>query len=223
MTFLIVMVVKKDIKILFPLLFLFVFLSTDVLSQMTNEDRVYIDMVVQKSTASTSAKIDGQITRMEGILTDNLEKAKGELRQMIVDDFKKSMKAIAIGLSGMIIVSLAIFKIVDVKLNHTRNIQKYEKDLQEKIKNYDELTKKNEEFKQKLIIYKNSLVQREIMINKYAPQGMAMQPLNQPQYANPTPEKKSGKTLLKIILIILILGCLATVGYLGWFYFLRGG
>ena len=222
MTFLVSMVVKKDIKlkILFPLFFLFIFLSTDVFSQMTSEDKVYIEMLNQKTVASLTSKIDSQVTRIEGILDTSMQTAKQDLRQMIVDDFKKSMKAIAVGLSGMIIVSLAIFKIVDVKLNHTKNIQKYENDLQAQIKKLEILTKQNEEFKLKLIQYKNSLVQREMMINKYAPQGMAMQPLNQPQYSNSIPVKK-GKKLLNIIIILLLLVMIAGAGYLfamykGW-------
>lgn len=192
-----------------------------VLSELTPDDKAYLEMLSQKSDAQMASKVDSQVTRIEAEINTNLETAKTQLRQMLIEDIKQSLKSLVVGLAGMVIVSLGLFKIIDLKLNHTRNIQKYEKELQSKTAKLDETIKQNMDFRLKLQQYKANLVQREQLINKYVIQGMNLPPIQQPILQVPVPKPKR-KILFTILLIIILVALLGVGGYFTY-KFIRGG
>jgi len=119
------------------LLVLFIFLSCFAFA-LDETEKAYLDGLTQKETSQISAKIDAQTNRIEANLKTSVEQAKAQITEEVSAQLKESLKGVAIGLVGLIIITLAIFKVVDLRISSTRNIKKYEKILQEK---KDELNK----------------------------------------------------------------------------------
>lgn len=128
-----------------------------VFSELDVETRTYLEQQNQKTVAQINSKIDGQVTRIENDLQNNLKSAKEDLRKQIADDIKSALKSIAIGLAGMVIVSLGVFKIVDTRINYHQSIKKYEKQLQEEKEKYEKLIKEVNKYKEDLNKYRDSL------------------------------------------------------------------
>lgn len=113
-------------------LVLFLFLSPVVFSVMDEADKAYLDGLNQKTQAQISAKIDAQTMKIENNIRTNIAVTKAELSAELNNNIRDGLKTTAIGLIGLIIITLAIFKVIDLKISSTRNIKKYEKYLQDK-------------------------------------------------------------------------------------------
>jgi len=160
------------VAILFVMLFFLTNVSYVVAQNIDPTLRAYLDTQNQKTIAQINSKIDTQINRIEANLQDNVEGS----RNVIIDEMSKqvagSLKSVAIGLAGMIIITLTIFKIIDMKLSATKTMQKYERELKMKTEEFNKLItdiqKERGELqiaRQQLIDYQNKLNQWEQSIS----------------------------------------------------------
>lgn len=190
---------------------------------LSNSDKAYLDGLNQKTVAQLSAKIDAQSNAVEKTLRTEVDSASERIKQEIVAEIKSALKSIVIGLGGVIIVVLAVFRLVEYRLNHTKRIKKYEAELDKKTKEFDENLKKAQEQLKDNNILKNELRIYKESLDKYAV-SLGLQPqtsLKQIKPTLPPPiQKKSLKG--KIFYIILFLLILIVAGYLIYINFLTG-
>jgi hypothetical protein len=205
---------------------LFLFFTPFVFSAMDDVDKAYLDGLNQKTQSQISAKIDAQTLKIENNLKTSIAQTKAELSAELNANIKDSLKGVAIGLVGLIIITLAIFKVIDLRISSTRNIKKYEKYLQEK---KDELNKlimtatneRNElalvryqliEFQKRLQEWEKSLTGGQsigVPINSSFPTSFPSPPSNLP--AN----KKS--SIWKIVLVVGLVLLVLIFGYIAYY------
>lgn len=157
-------------KFILALLFLILLFSLVFAQQqpqqqvLTDRDKAYLDGLNQKTVSQLSQKMDTQTNMIERNLEKSVKEVKEQLKAEIVAEMKGALKSIAFGLGGIIIVVLAVFRIVEHKMQHTKRIRKYEDELKKQKESYDkelaEAKKVNEEtkiLKRELMTYKESL------------------------------------------------------------------
>lgn len=98
-------------------------------SDISPSTKAYLDSQTQKEIAQISAKIDQTATRLEKDLEKEVEEIQAQVKTELQDLIAGTVKAMAIGLGGIVIISLAVFKVIDLKLTSTKNMKKYEKQL----------------------------------------------------------------------------------------------
>lgn len=201
------------------ILLLFIILVTSALA-ITPEEKIYLDGQNQKIMAQISAKIDSQTARIEDNLKTSFNNAKEELRQNMEVEIKNSMMSIAIGLAGLIIITLAVFKVFDMKISATRNIKKYEDYLQKKMKEVDELAKTNVEeraeltkARNELFDYQNNLFEMEKRLQASGYNYTAQRP--KPIVPENVVQNKARRRF-PFILAILIIVILIILGYIAY-------
>ena len=185
---------------------------------LSNSDKAYFDGLNQKTVAQLGAKIDAQSLAVSRDMKKQVDDAKVQIKEEIVYDIKASLKNIAIGLGGIIIVVMAVFRLVEYKFQYTKKIKKYEAELEKKNKEFDDNIKKIKEqvndnniLKEELLVYKNNL-------DKYAV-SLGIQPKNninqtKTELIVPTPtksiikknvKKQIVKRIFTIIFVLLLL------------------
>lgn len=95
-------------------------------------DKVFFQTQQDKLSAQFNSKVDTQIARMETEMKTTVTDAQAQIKSDLTQVVKDSLKALVIGLSGLIVITLAIFKVIDLKISSTRNIKKYEQLIQQK-------------------------------------------------------------------------------------------
>jgi len=183
------------------LIFLMVLFISNIVYALTPEEKLYFDTNNQKVIAQLSSKIDTQVNRVETSLQTEVESA----RNIAIDELKKtvsgSMKAVAVGLAGLIILTLAFFKVIDLKISATRNMVKYERELKMKTDEFNKLIQEVQSERQQLqkareqlIEYQNKLQKWEMDLKQkegFVQQQVPQQPMNPfeqslpPQYQTP--------------------------------------
>jgi hypothetical protein len=139
----------------------------------------------------------------------------------VSNNLKDSLKGVAIGLVGLIIITLAIFKVIDLRISSTRNIKKYEKILQEKKDEFNKLIMSANNERNELALARYQLIEFQKRLQTWEKEmtGMYGQPsfgqtyINTPQptfpssFPQPPKEKKKfgWKNVLIIGLILLVL------------------
>jgi len=191
---------------------------------MTASDKAYFDGLNQKTIAQMGAKMDANMNAVERSLKEEVNRARDQIKQEVVTEMKGALKSIVIGLGGVIIVVLAVFRLLEYRLQHTKRIKKYEDELNKKTKEFDDNLKKmqeqmkeNEILKSEMMIYKQS-------IDKYAV-SLGIQPqtsLKQVKPTLPPPTKKKYSKKRKIFHFILIALIILVAGYLIYINFLSG-
>jgi len=203
------------------LLFILFIFSSCFCFALDDTDKAYLDGLTQKETSQISAKIDAQTNRIEANLKVSVEQAKADITAQVSSQLKESMKGVAIGLVGLIIITLAIFKVVDLRISSTRNIKKYEKVLQEKKDELSKLIMSANNERNELALTRFQLVEfqkrlqawEKEMTGMYGQPSMGQTSINMPQPTFPSSfpqppklEKKFGwKNIAIIILIVLAL------------------
>lgn len=202
------------------LLILFIFLSCFVFA-LDETEKAYLDGLTQKETSQISAKIDTQTNRIEANLKTSVEQAKAQITEEVSAQLKESLKGVAIGLVGLIIITLAIFKVVDLRISSTRNIKKYEKILQEKKDELNKLIMLANNERNELAITRFQMIEFQKKLQTWEKEmaGMYGQPsfgqtnMNVPQAHFPSSfpqppkldKKFSWKTFFIIVLVVLAL------------------
>lgn len=166
---------------------LIILLFLPVVSSLDPDEKVYFDQLNTKTIQQLSSKIDVQSQQIENDMKREFSVAKEELKDDIKKEVKSQLISVAIGLAGIVIITLGIFKVVDLRISHTRNIKKYE----------DELKKNLEEVHKQLFELQK---QREIIES-----GKHEVPLYKGQSPSPAKKKFSWRLLLVIILVIAII------------------
>lgn len=178
---------------------------------MTASDKAYFDGLNQKTIAQLGAKMDANMNAVERSLKEEVNQAKDQIKQEVVTEMKGALKSITIGLGGIIIVVLAIFRLVEYKLQHTKRIKKYEEELEKKTKEFDDNLKNMQEQMKDNNILKNELLIYKQSLDKYSV-SLGIQPqtsLKQIKAVLPPPIQKSEskifskKKFLKFILFIV--------------------
>lgn len=180
------------------LTFILILLLSNVVMALTPEERAYFDTQNQKVIAQISSKIDTQTNRVEQDLKTEVENSRNMIRDELGQEISGSLKAVAIGLAGLIIVTLAIFKVIDLKITATRNMQKYERELTMRTDEVNKLIQdvQNERnqlqvARQQLIDYQNRLTKWETDLKQKEEQIHQMQQQAQqfsPNYGNIPPQ-----------------------------------
>lgn len=135
---------------------------------LSPEDKAYFDGLNQKTVAQLSAKIDAQANAMETNLRTEVDQASQMIRMEVSADIKGALKVIAFGLGGVIIIVLALFRIIEYRLNHTKRIKKYEEELEQKKKEFEEGLKAVNVQKEELAKLQKELLVYKQGIDKYA-------------------------------------------------------
>lgn len=141
--------------------FIILVLLTPIALGISPEDKAYIDQSNNKVVAQINAKIDSTTARLEQDMQTNFDAEKQQLKEEISKEVKGHLKAIAIGLAGMIIITLAVFRIIDMKLSHSKNIRKYEKELQKKLTHVKEMEQRMILYKKQLDVYRQQLINQQ--------------------------------------------------------------
>lgn len=183
-------------------LILLFLLSMSLVCALDEVDRVYFQQQMEKLTAQTNSKIDTQTNRIEAELKTSVDTARNQILTEMTDQIKGSLKAVAIGLSGLIVITLAIFKVIDLKISSTRNIRKYETLVQQKTEELNQLilqatVERNElnNLRVQLMEYQKRLQNWDKQLQSFKSQSSIPQyqsPPNiqfqQPQYQQPQPQ-----------------------------------
>jgi len=175
------------------------------------EQKTYFDSQTQKATANINSKIDAQVTRLEQDWKNQIDTTKTEVLDQFYYIINDALKNIAIGLAGMIVITLAIFKVIDLKITTTKNLKKYEEELRELIdgqkKASDEINKRKLELQE----YQKMLMERERqfkMLGQQSGLGLPqpqMPPIPQFQSSPPSKGFSFKLLLLRVGIIALVL------------------
>lgn len=163
--------------------FIFLILISSVLA-LTPEERVYFDSQSQKELAQITAKIDGTKETLEKTMLSEFEDSTRYIEGELNKNMKNTLKSIAIGLAGFMILILALFRVIDLRLNRTRAIENYENKLK---KDIEEVKK----YKIALDLYRESLIKYNQSLS------------NSPKKLELKKEKKGKKKVLKVFVWIL--------------------
>jgi len=212
----------KDRKILFFLILVLMFLPMLSYAQETLSPtlQAYLDAQSNKEIAQINSKIDQTTNKIQKDLDKEVEEIEKRVEKRLQEIIKGTVRAIAIGISGIIIITLAVFKVVDLKLTSTKKLKRYE----------DMLKTQNDELK-KIILenkrYRDSLKrwheELQKVHNNFEKTGVIKETiaksddvlLKQGSQMTPVPIQKEGKKF-NWKLIIIILGILATLGVFGY-------
>ena len=174
-------------------LIIFILFIPNIFAQegLTPEQRAYFDNQNQKIVAQIGTKIDQTSTQTNNNLKKEVDLAKNQIKDELVATIKSQMMGIVIGLSGIIIIVLSIFKILDYKIQATRNIKKYEDELKKQIDQQTVLIKENKQKISSLTSYRKSLVDYHNSLMAMQ-QGIpvSMSNINVPMFDVPKPQKK---------------------------------
>lgn len=156
-------------------------------AELDASEKVYFDAQNQKTIAQLSAKIDDTKTQLEKTMINEFKDSTLYIESQMQNQIKTGLKAMAIGITGIIIVSLALFKVIDMRFNRTRMITKYEEQLKKQLEQM-------KQYKSNLDIYKQSLVDFSQGLNKDNPEYLDKSKVNAP-----LPKKKFNKTIFFVV------------------------
>lgn len=197
---------------------LLIILSATVFA-LEPDERTYFDQQNQKIVAQLTQKIDTQTNRVEQNLKKEVENVKNEVKDEMRREINSALQSVAIGLAGLIIVTLAVFKVIDLRLSSTRNIDKYEKQLQEKIKEHDSLIADAKKESETLLKYRNELrayhQQLQAVSRGYNITPVAVAQLPEKKIIEPPKPKKSKKKkwILWMLVGLFIIVVIAIIIY----------
>jgi len=206
---------------------LFVFLLLPVVLSLDDVDKVYFQTQQEKLIAQVNAKVDSQTNRIESSVKTSFDTAKKEIQDEMSTQIKGNLRAVAVGLAGLIIITLAIFKVIDLKISSTRNIKKYETMLQQKAEELNKiiLTATNERnelalFRQQLTEYQRHLQSWDKQLQgQGVPPSPQFQKKPEPSYTLISPpEKQPLSNWKKGLIILIVVGVVAIIG--GVIYYL---
>lgn len=153
---------------------LFTILMTSFVSaELTSEDKAYINKQTNEIVSKVNSKIDTTTTRIEKDLDKELNDAEGRIMNNVNKQIKSNLTSIVVGLGGIMIVVLAGFKVIDLRLSTNKTIKRYEDELKKNKEEFEKLVsvakkeRKELEFtRQKLIDFKNNLKKWEDYLEK---------------------------------------------------------
>lgn len=174
-------------------------------SAVTPEEKIYFDAQSQKEVAQINQKIEDSMTSVEKSMRSEFKDSTVFIEQEVTTNLKKGVKAIVIGMSGFMLITLSLFKIMDLKFNKTKIIEKYESELKSKIKEISE-------YKKQLDNYKLSLVNYQQQNNIRVPQPQYQQVPN--SIITKKPKFKLWNIIIGRIISVLFFGVLVFNIYL---------
>lgn len=180
-----------------------------LVTSLTPEERTYLDVQNQKTIAQLTARIDQVEKNVQTFAQKEFEDSTRFAVAEVEKSVSSGIKALAIAIAGIVIASLAVFKIIDMKLSTTRGIQKYENDLKEKIENNKIYKQQLDTYRDQLLLYMNQIQQG---LSPQKPEVQILTPV-------PKTPKKSKFWLIFIIVIIVLI--LSTIGFFAIRYFMR--
>lgn len=127
---------------------------------LTPEEANYFDSQNQKTVAQINSKIDSQVTKVQTDFKNELDIQKGIIKQEITTDVKNAMKSMTIGIFGIMLVTLAVFRIIELRLSHNKNIIRYEKLLKDEVKIFGEQQAELKRYKESLDLYRDELLKQ---------------------------------------------------------------
>lgn len=208
----------------FLVIFIAVMFLLPVTYALTPEERVFFQQEYQKMQASYESKIDTQVNRVEQLVKSEVTSAKDQIREEMSQEIKGKLMVVAVGLGGVMLVILAVFKVVEIKLDYTRRIKKYEDKLKGQVRTLDALIEQNKKRKEMLDRYRDQLVET---VRKRRMD--SVQAGQVPQEIKESPKKtffkfrklkdllKKYKKGMKIILIIFSIGIIIFIAFrMGW-------
>lgn len=155
------------LKLFFAIMLSIILFVPLIVAELDQSERAYFDGQNQKIVAQLSSKIDTQTNRVEADLKSEVESAKNKIKEELSKEISGSLKAISIGLAGMIIITLSIFKIVDLQLSKTRAIKKYEDELKDKTNKINQLIQDVQIERQQLQNARQQLVEYQIKLQNW--------------------------------------------------------
>jgi hypothetical protein len=164
---------------------------------LTPDEKIYFDQQNQKTVAQINAKIDSTSNRIEQNVEKKFLNAQAEIKAEVTREMNSALKGVGVGMVGIIIVALAVFKVIDLKLTSTRNIKKYEDQLNSKIKEMDKIISDHKVKSERLNNYRVQLINYHQQVNAFAQgYGVTPQAVNVPLEV-PKPAKKKRFRLFK--------------------------
>jgi len=133
------------------------FLFVSFAYALTPEEQKQIRDWDSQAVAQINANINTQANRIETSMANSINSKTEEIKSEIFHDLKNYLKAMMIGLCGVNIIALALFKMIDLKLTHNKSIKRYKDKLDKKLKELEEMSKKVTEYKKNLDKYRNEL------------------------------------------------------------------
>lgn len=147
---------NKKIVIFFIFLLLF---SSITYADIEAETRLFFESKIDKMVAQINSKIDTQSNRMGEMVKGEVALAKAQIREEMSSELKSNLMLIAVGLGGMMLVILVVFKLIEIKLDYSKRIKRYEDKLKSQMKKLDDLLKSNQIYRQQLDRYRDQIVQ----------------------------------------------------------------
>lgn len=188
------------------IMFLFLLVTSFVFAEIDHETRIYFDAQNQKILSQLSTKMDTSVNAVSNDMKKEFISSTNYLEEEIRKEYKQSIIALVFAIMGANLVILSIFKIVDMKLNRTRIIEKYEKQLEKQIED-------NNKYRLELDLYRASLL-------KFLEDVEKKNKIEQPQLEQNLKPKKKFWDIWKILGVILIL-----IGVIGliivWFFYFK--
>jgi hypothetical protein len=175
---------------------LFILVSSSAIA-LTPDEKIYFDQQNQKTVAQINAKIDSTSNRIEQNVEKKFLNAQAEIKAEVTREMNSALKGVGVGMVGIIIVALAVVKVIDLKLTSTRNIKKYEDQLNSKIKEMDKIISDHKVKSERLNNYRVQLINYHQQVNAFAQgYGVTPQAVNVPLEV-PKPAKKKRFRLFK--------------------------
>lgn len=206
----------------FLMILVFLVICTSALA-LTPDERTYFDSQNQKTIAQIDAKIDSEVLKANKYFRDEAEDVKAEVIVELESRLKGVLKSLAIGLGGVIILSLAVFKVIDLRLNATKSIQRYEDQLKSLVadnqKMHDTLKKDTESLaaaRQQLIDYQQNLehIERQLRATGQQIPMLAKPVMESKVPVEVKPKEKVLPKWKKAVLLLLILIFLICLCYI---------
>jgi len=178
--------------------FLIFFFCISFVFSIDDVDKVYFTQQQEKLANQFNQKVDAKVNGLSTELKTSVETAKTDILNIMTVEIKSSLRSVAIGLAGLIIITLAVFKVIDLKISSTRNIKKYEKLLNEKTEQLNQLIlqatiERSElnnsrvqlaDYQKRLVAWNKQIETQQQQVNLVYTQ-MGQQPMYQPQQFNP--------------------------------------
>lgn len=115
------------------LLFLF---SLNIVYGLTQEEKIYFDAQNQKVVAQINAKLDTEGLKWEQVTKKEFQDSTYFIQNEIQHYIVSGVKLIIFGMTGVMVLVLALFKIFDLQITQTKLIKNYETELKKKIENH---------------------------------------------------------------------------------------
>lgn len=143
------------------LVFIFFVAMAITASALDESERAYFEGLNQKSTAQLYAKIETEAQKLDTSFDQKNQALVDGVQTMVDRSVKSRLIAVCLGLGGIIVITNAIFKIIELRLSMTRKIKRYEEQLQKDMANLSVLRQNLTNYQKQLDSYRDQLIKLE--------------------------------------------------------------